>query len=90
MFTFDVFWGNWVLVSLGTKVQPQIILEPDYLPDYLLISYDYVLNALFVENDKEEIKQAYISKHNSYRENKVILLIILVREKVKLFSSKKY
>ena len=23
------------LVSLGTQVQPQMILEPDYLPDYL-------------------------------------------------------
>ena len=24
----------WALVSLGTKVQPQIILAPDYLPDF--------------------------------------------------------
>ena len=33
----------WVLllVSSGTQVQPQIILNPDYLPDYLSISYDY-------------------------------------------------
>ena len=31
----------WVLVFLGTQVQPQIILEPGYLPDYLFISYDY-------------------------------------------------
>ena len=30
-------------VSLGTKVQPQIILKPDYLPDYLSVSYDYGL-----------------------------------------------
>ena len=34
----------WVLVSSGTQVQPQIILDPDYLPDYLSISYDYALN----------------------------------------------
>ena len=34
-----------------------------------------------VRNDKEEIKQAYISKRNSYRENKVILFIIIVGEK---------
>ena len=39
------------------------------------------LNILFVQNDKEEIKQAYISKRNSYRENKVILFIIIVGEK---------
>ena len=32
----------WVLVSSGTQVQPQIIIDPDYLPDYLSISYDYV------------------------------------------------
>ena len=31
----------WVLVSSGTQVQPQIILEPDYLPDYLSVSDDY-------------------------------------------------
>ena len=32
----------WVLVSLGTQVQPKIILEPDYLPDDLSVFYDYV------------------------------------------------
>ena len=31
----------WILVSSGTQVQPQIIHDPDYLPDYLSISYDY-------------------------------------------------
>ena len=31
----------WVLVSLGTQVQPQVILDPDYLPDYLSVYYDY-------------------------------------------------
>ena len=29
-----------VLVSSGTQVQSQIILDPDYLPDYLSVSYD--------------------------------------------------
>ena len=29
-----------------TQVQLQIILEPDYFPDYLSISYDYVVNSL--------------------------------------------
>ena len=32
----------WVLVSSETQVQPQIILDPDYLPDYLSVSYGYV------------------------------------------------
>ena len=27
----------WVLVSSGTQVQPQILLDPDYLPDYLSV-----------------------------------------------------
>ena len=31
----------WVLVSSGTQVQTQVILDPDYLPDYLSVSYDY-------------------------------------------------
>ena len=33
----------WVLVSSGTQVQPQIILNLDYPPDYLSVSYDYAL-----------------------------------------------
>ena len=33
----------WVLVSSGTQAQAQIILDPDYLPDYLSVSYDYNL-----------------------------------------------
>ena len=32
-----------VLVSLGTQVPPQIILGPNYLPDYNSLSYDYGL-----------------------------------------------
>ena len=32
----------WVVVFSGTQVQPQIILEPDYLSDYLSVSYGYV------------------------------------------------
>ena len=36
-----------VLVSSGTQVQPQIILDPDYLPNYLSVSYDYVQTFVF-------------------------------------------
>ena len=32
----------WVLLSSGTQVQPLIILDPDYFPDYLSVSYNYV------------------------------------------------
>ena len=31
----------WLLVPWGTQVQPQVIIDPDYLPDYLSVSYDY-------------------------------------------------
>ena len=31
----------WVLVSPGTQVHLQVILNPDYLPDHLSVSYDY-------------------------------------------------
>ena len=30
----------WVLISSGTQVRSQIILDPDYLPDYLSVSYN--------------------------------------------------
>ena len=36
----------WALVSSGTQVQPQIIPDPGHLPDYLSVSYDYVLNKV--------------------------------------------
>ena len=36
----------WVIVYSGTQVQPQIIVNPDYLPDFLSLSYDYVNMAM--------------------------------------------
>ena len=33
---------GWTLESLRTQVQPQVIINPEYLPDYLSVSYDYV------------------------------------------------
>ena len=33
--------ATWVLVSFGTRVQPQMVLDPVYLPDYLSVSYGY-------------------------------------------------
>ena len=33
----------WVLVSSETQVEEPVILDPDYLPDYLSVSYDYVI-----------------------------------------------
>ena len=33
----------WALVSSGTQVQLEVMLDLDYLPDYLSVSYCYVL-----------------------------------------------
>ena len=41
MFTSDVCWGTLGTSIFGTQVQQQVILDPDYLPDYLSVSYDY-------------------------------------------------
>ena len=38
----------WVLVSLGIQVQPQVRLDPDYLPDCLSSSYDYERQVLIL------------------------------------------
>ena len=38
----------WVLVSSETKAQPQVILDPEYLPDYLSVCYDYETNLLLI------------------------------------------
>ena len=51
MFTFNVSILSeiaWVLVSSGTQVQPQIILEPDCLPYYLFVSYDDALTNIVI------------------------------------------
>ena len=32
----------WALVSSGIQVQSQRIVDSNYLPDYLSVSYDYV------------------------------------------------
>ena len=46
-----------VLVSSGTKVHPQIILDIDYLRDYLFISYDYGSFYLCTKKSSEELSR---------------------------------
>ena len=43
----------WVLVSSGTQVQSQVILNPDYLLDYLSVSYDYAFRQVLAETTTE-------------------------------------
>ena len=36
----------WLIVSSGTQVQSQIMLDPNYLPNYPSVSYDYGVSNL--------------------------------------------
>ena len=51
----------WVLIYSRTQVQPQIILDQDYLPDYLSFSYDYdILHIKFAfHNGVNEVFRSY-------------------------------
>ena len=51
VFTFDVCCGSLCTISLETQVQPKIILDPDYLPDYLFVSDDYEITKITRQND---------------------------------------
>ena len=59
MFTYDAFLGTWVLESLGTQVQPQIILDLDYLPDYLSVSFAPLLKYRIVKIRKINVRKFY-------------------------------
>ena len=43
---------GWALGSSGTQVQAQIILDPDYLTDYLSVSYDYAFRKIVMLSAK--------------------------------------
>ena len=36
----------WLILSSGTQVQSQIMLDPNYLPNYPSVSYDYGVSNL--------------------------------------------
>ena len=51
----------WVLVSSGTQVQPQIILDSDYLPDFpflmtMLLLFPNVCLILVKKKEKRKIQ----------------------------------
>ena len=54
--------ASWVLVSSGTQVQLEIILEPDYLPDYLSVSYDYDPAKLHINKFYVYIKEKKLTQ----------------------------
>ena len=46
----------WTLVSSGTQLQPQVTLDPDYLQDYLSVSYDCDKTIGWYYNQNKELK----------------------------------
>ena len=48
---------GWALLSSVTQVQPQIIPDPSYLPDYLSVSYDYGEFDIFLFNEMKRISK---------------------------------
>ena len=59
-----------VLVSLGTQVQPQVILDPGYFPNYLFVSDDYDLK------EKKQVLQYTNSKILFVKRNFYLLKIV--------------
>ena len=45
----------WVLVSSGTQVQPQIILDPDYLLDY-----PFLMTIENINSNKCGMRRSYV------------------------------
>ena len=45
----------WVLVFLRIQIHLQIIPNPDYLPDYLSVSYEYAKSNETIEGSKKMI-----------------------------------
>ena len=55
----------WVLISSGTQVVPQIILNPSYLPDYLSISYDHVFLTMCKSTVRKVLSKNKIKKNTA-------------------------
>ena len=50
----------WLLVSSGTQVQPQMILDPDYLPDYGKFEYSVTM-PLFNLSSSSALKSCILN-----------------------------
>ena len=47
----------WLLVYSGTQVQPQIILDPDNLRNYLSVSYDCLKRPIHADIFSKEFSE---------------------------------
>ena len=57
MFTFDLWLGSLGTSIFGTQVQSQVILDTDYLPDYLSVPYNYDLKDYYIQTKTVSIHQ---------------------------------
>ena len=57
-----------VLVSLRTQVQSQIILEPDYLPDYLPFLMVMIAHIVERSNNFDRSKISYYVRNKFFEE----------------------
>ena len=55
----------WIVVSSGTQVRPQIIFNPDYLSEYLSVSYDYAFNKYADSKNAALLKRKLIFQSTS-------------------------
>ena len=58
----------WLPVSSGTQVQTQKILNPDYLPEYLSVFYDYGWNIGQIV-DRRQLKA--VASRSSIKKNRL-------------------
>ena len=71
----------WVLLSSGTQVQPQVILDPAYLPNYLSVSYGYGLKSYIYRSShwKCSIKKLFLKNSQSSQENNCVRAATLLK-----------
>ena len=61
----------WVLVSSGTQVHPQRILNLDYLRDYPSVSYDYEITKKYIRTVFKDMKIACYNFRLKYFHKKI-------------------
>ena len=71
----------WVLLSSGTQVQPQVIIEPAYLPNYLSVSYGYGLTSYIYRSchRKCSIKKLFLKNSQLSQENNCVRTATLLK-----------
>ena len=64
----------WILVSSETQVQLQVIRDPDYLPDYLSVCYDYGITKYICQKKPLTFRRETITVMSSVGSNKTASL----------------